>query len=214
MAYIRDGALTPKGGFARQIQGYELQVSELLHRGFLKQLSEEELCVLFHAVVYEPKKGDWARKHEHGRFRWVRKSAQAVVEDILRAEERADLEDRTKSLDFKLAGAVLAWARGAAWTELDAHTGASDGDLVRFFRLAVQLLRNTMHALPKGDPLRDKLYGAVRRLNRDVVDAERQLRMGVELAAEDRGGNPEAPPPPGPVLPEPGPDDEPLTSAS
>jgi superfamily II RNA helicase len=180
LGYIRDHKLTPKGQFARQIQGYELQVAELLFRGVLKQLSEEELCVLFHAIVYEAKKGDWARKVEDGRFRWLRRAALGVVEDILRAEDAQELEDRTKPLEFKLAAAVHAWSRGCSWADLESYTGASDGDLVRFFRLALQLLRNAMYALPEGDPLRDKLRGAARRLNRDVVDAERQLRLGTQ----------------------------------
>jgi superfamily II RNA helicase len=183
MNYIRDGKLTPKGQFARQIQGYELQVTELVFRGFLKQLAEEELAVLFHAIVYEAKKADWARKYEHGRFKWMKKSAYNIVDDIGRAEERVELEDRTKGLEFKLAGAVNAWAKGCRWGELEAHTGASDGDMVRFFRLALQLLKNTMYALPKDDPLRDKLRGAAHRINRDVVDAERQLRLGTQEAA-------------------------------
>lgn len=204
MNYMRDGKLTPKGQFARQIQGYELQVTELVFRGFLKQLSEEELAVLFHAIVYEAKKADWARKVEHGRFKWLKKAAFNIVDDIGRAEERAELEDRTKGLEFKLAGAVNAWAKGCTWAELEAHTGASDGDMVRFFRLALQLLKNTMYALPKDDPLRDSLRGAARRINRDVVDAERQLRMGTpdyqpppeEPAPEEAAppAEPEAPP--------------------
>ena len=200
MNYIRDGVLTAKGQFARQIQGYELQVTELLFRGFLKQLSEEELAVLFHAIVYEAKKADWARKYEHGRFKWLKKSAYAIVDDIGRAEERAELEDRTKSLEFKLAGAVNAWAKGCAWGELEAHTGASDGDMVRFFRLALQLLKNTLYALPKDDPLRARLRGAAERLNRDVVDAERQLRLGTPEASPAEAA---APPDPGPAREEP-----------
>jgi superfamily II RNA helicase len=183
MNYIRDGKLAPKGQFARQIQGYELQVTELLFRGFLKQLSEEELAVLFHAIVYEAKKADWARKYDHGRFKWLKKAAFNIVDDIGRAEERVELEDRTKGLEFKLAGAVNAWAKGCTWGELEAHTGASDGDMVRFFRLALQLLKNTMYALPKDDPLRDKLRGAAHRINRDAVDAERQLRLGTPEAS-------------------------------
>jgi superfamily II RNA helicase len=207
MNYIREGKLTPKGEFARQIQGYELQVTELVFRGFLKQLTEEELVVLFHAVVYEAKKADWARKVDHGRFKWMKKAAYAIVDDIGRAEDRVELEDRTKSLEFKLAGAVNAWAKGCTWAELEAYTGASDGDMVRFFRLTLQLLRNTMYALPKEDPLREKLRGAARRINRDVVDAERQLRMGTQEAAPPPVGEapaaqpppPEEPPPDGPA---------------
>ncbi len=204
MGYLRDGKLTPKGQFARQIQGYELQISELLFGGLLKQLGEEELTVLFHSVVYEAKKADWARKFDNGRFKWVKKEAWKAVDEIGKAEERAGLEDRTKALEFKLAGAMAAWARGCEWRDLEAHTSASDGDLVRFFRLSLQLLRNTMHAIPKGDLLREKLRGAVRRINRDVIDAERQLRM----AGQDEEPGPEAavPPPSGPA-PEPGPEE-------
>jgi superfamily II RNA helicase len=193
LGYIRDGRLTPKGKFASQIQGYELQVSEFLFRGTLKNLSEEELCVLFHAIVYEAKKGDWARRFESPRFKWLRRAAFPVVDAILRVEDSVDLEDRVKPLEFKLAGAVDAWARGCAWADLEAHTGASDGDLVRFFRLALQLLRNTYHALPREESLRAKLRGAAERLNRDVVDAERQLRLGTQ------GPAPEAPPEDGAV---------------
>ncbi len=180
LGYIRDGKLTARGRFARAIQGYELQVTEFLFRGMLADLSEEELCVLFHAIVYEAKKADWARRFETGRFRWLRKKAYRVIDDIRRAEAQADLEDESKRLEFKLAGAAHVWARGGSWAELDAHTGASDGDLVRFFRLALQLLRNTMHAIPREDPLRAKLLGAARRMDRDVVDAERQLRLGTQ----------------------------------
>ncbi|HLF91825.1 MAG TPA: hypothetical protein VJB14_00040, partial [Planctomycetota bacterium] len=181
MNYIRDGKLTPKGKLARQIQGYELQVTEILFRGLPGNLSEEELCVLFHAIVYEAKKADWARRVDHGRFKWIRKEAVGAIDAILRVENAQDLEDQTKSPDFKLGSAVNAWAKGCTWADLEAHTGASDGDLVRFFRLALQLLRNTMYALEKHDPLRDALHGAARRLNRDVVDAERQLRMGTTM---------------------------------
>ncbi len=188
LGYIRDGRLTPKGRFAAGIQGYELQVSEFLFRGLLRQLSEEELCVLFHATAYEAKKGDWARKFDGPRVRWLRKTSLHQVEAIIRAEDAADVEDRTKLPDFKLAGAVDAWARGCEWGDLESHTGASDGDLVRFFRLALQLLRNVHYALPKDDPVRPKLRGAADRMNRGVVDAERQLRLGTH------GPAPGAPP--------------------
>ena len=162
----------------------QLGVSKQAVSTAIKQLTEEELAVLFHAIVYEAKKADWARKYDNGRFKWIKKSAFAIVDDIGRAEERAELEDRTKTLDFKLASAINAWAGGCTWGDLEAHTGASDGDMVRIFRLALQLLKNTMYALPKDDPLREKLRGAARRLNRDVVDAERQLRMGTQEPRE------------------------------
>ena len=158
--------------------------------------------MVFHAVVYEAKKADWARRMDHGRFKWIRKSCWDTTDSIQRAEDAQDLEDRVKSMEFKLASAITAWAKGCTWAELEAHTGASDGDLVRFFRLALQLLRNTMYALEKHDPLRDKLHGAAKRINRDVVDAERQLRLGTQDLSAGNGPEPEAPEaPPDPAAP-------------
>jgi len=187
LGYIRDRHLTAKGKFARNIQGYELQVAELTFRNVLAHLSEEELAVVFNAIVYESKKADWHRKFESPRLKWIRKSCYRAVDEILHVEDQLDLEDRTKELDFRLSSAIHAWARGAEWKQLEAHTSASDGDMVRFVRLTIQLLRNTAYALAKEDPLRDKLHAAVRRINRDVVDAERQLRLGVENAEGAEG---------------------------
>jgi superfamily II RNA helicase len=188
LGYLKDRSLTPKGRFAKQIQGYELQVAELQFRGILRDLGETELAVLFCGVTYESKKSDWHRKSDSPRLRWLRKTAYRAVDEILRAEDEEDLEDRTKEPDFRLQSAVTAWAEGCTWAELEAHTGASDGDLVRHFRLAIQLLRATYHALPADDPARPRLRGALGRLNRDVVDAERQLRLGVaDLAPPEPG---------------------------
>ena len=192
LGYIKERHLTAKGKLAKNIQGYELQVTELYTRNVLAQLSEEELPVVFNAIVYEAKKADWHRKFESPRMKWVRKMSYRAVDDILAAEDRQDLEDRTKELDFRLASAIHAWAKGAEWGALEAHTGASDGDMVRFVRLTIQLMRNTSYALPKEDPLRDRLHGAVRRINRDVVDAERQLRLGA--AQNPEPGTPLEPP--------------------
>jgi len=51
-----------------------------------------------------------------------------------------------------------------------------------------------MYAIPKDDPLREKLRAAAQRINRDVVDAERQLRLGTQEAATSAGPLPPAEP--------------------
>lgn len=181
LGYIgKDRSLTPKGQFARQIQGYELQVTELLFKRHLEHLSEDELNIVFSGIVYESKKSDWHRPPQGDRLKWVRKQAYKIVDEILRQEDSLDIEDRTKELDFRFLSAVQAWSRGCEWRDLEAHTSASDGDMVRYFRLTIQLLRNTLYALDRDDPLRAKLRRCVEKMNRDVVDAERQLRMGTE----------------------------------
>ena len=113
-------------------------------------------------------------------YRSLRKRSYRAINDILVSEESLSIEDRTKELDFKLASAIYAWSQGCSWADMEKHTSASDGDLVRYFRLTIQLLRNTMYALDRDHPLRGSLRRSIENVNRDVVDAERQLRLGVE----------------------------------
>ncbi len=44
-------------------------------------------------------------------------------------------------------------------------------------RMAIQLLWQVQHALPAGDPLAETLQTARDRIDRDVVDARRQLEF-------------------------------------
>jgi hypothetical protein len=52
------------------------------------------------------------------------------------------------------------------------------GDLVRSFRVAIQMERQLRKALTGDYPLRDRLAEAIVCMNRDVVDAKRQLELG------------------------------------
>ena len=55
---------------------------------------------------------------------------------------------------------------------------SDEGEIVRYFRMSVQLLRQLAES-PASDPrLRANAEKALRRINRDVVDAEAQLRLG------------------------------------
>ena len=50
----------------------------------------------------------------------------------------------------------------------------------RCLRMTIQLMRQTASRLGPTDPLRARLRRAIDRINRDEVDAERQLRMAVD----------------------------------
>ena len=55
---------------------------------------------------------------------------------------------------------------------------ADEGELVRYFRMTIQLLRQLREA-PTAEPHLCEMAGrAIARINRDVVDAEAQLRLG------------------------------------
>lgn len=183
LGYIRNDELSDKGRLAMKIYGYELPVSELFSSGLLDQVSDDELGLIMCAVCYESKKGYRYRTPEDGRFRWLRRTAHRTVDRIIRLEQGVGLEIETRPLDFRLAGATLAWMRGSDFAKLEKYTSADHGDIVRFFRMTIQILRNTL-SIVKDAALRKKLRRAIEKINRDEVDAERQLRLGGDVPDE------------------------------
>ena len=72
-------------------------------------------------------------------------------------------------------------AHGAEFDNLEKDTTASEGDIVRGLRMTNQLLREAERAFGDDDHLVEVLRSARKKINRDEVDAERQLRQGTRL---------------------------------
>jgi len=70
------------------------------------------------------------------------------------------------------------WCRGVSFADMRENTTAPPGDLVRVMRLTVQLLRQLRGALPRQAPVIKVIDRARDLLNRDEVDAARQLSLG------------------------------------
>ena len=58
LGYIDASGVLARGKIASQIYGYEIQVTQLLFKGFFEKLSADELNVLAMAIVCEDRK-DW-----------------------------------------------------------------------------------------------------------------------------------------------------------
>jgi len=174
---LPERGLSDKGRFAAQIYGYEVQCAQLHFTGLFRELDPVQLAVLVGAVVYEPRYGEVekARVPELGD---VRREAERVLAEFQRLEGEVGVWEGTRGLEFGLSRAIAEWARGREFADLADVTEVSDGDLVRYFRLTIQLLRQIRHALPPEDLLRVTFARAIELLNRDVVDAEKQLRLG------------------------------------
>ena len=67
------------------------------------------------------------------------------------------------------------WLQGMQFSRIVQFTDADEGEVVRYFRMAVQILREIKDT-PISHLLKDKIKEAIRVINRDVVDAEKQLR--------------------------------------
>jgi superfamily II RNA helicase len=202
LGYLRERELTAKGRLASQIYGYELQLAELVAGGVLDGLDPSLLNVVVAATVFEARRGTWYDAPDAvPRFSPLKKRSLRIVGAIRQAELARGVEPPVKHLDYRLSAVVHAWSTGATFDALRDMTSASDGDLVRSLRQAIQLLRQVAFAVAGPRPeLAARLREGVRLLRRDVVDAERQLRMppeeekgAKEGAAGDGGaGSPEA----------------------
>ena len=189
--------LTERGRFAAQIYGSELVATELVFQGVLDQLPPEKLCLVFVAMVFEsrPDRGGGDRINPKKFLGKTVGRAERVVEHIHRRERALGLPEASRGLDWNLTPAVHAWATGAEFDEVRELTSASDGDIVRNFRQAIQLMR--MVGFPLTSPSTDtppqlttvgrRIQVAVDLLKRDLVDAEWQLRIEEEEGDEEDG---------------------------
>ncbi len=191
LGYVEGTELLPRGEIASRISGYEMQISLLLFGGFFEKLSEDEINVLMMAIVSEPRKDSGRfRKLYDNRLKGILKSADREMENLRVLEALHGVAEVTPRFETKLSTAMLAWSRGCDFEELHRYADLADGDFVRSFRLVIDFLRQTRRAMAGHAALLDKLDRCVARINRDVVDAERQLRMGqtnappTEIAAE------------------------------
>ncbi|MDA9101210.1 DEAD/DEAH box helicase [Omnitrophica bacterium] len=167
--------LTSKGAFASSLFGYELPLAELFEDGFLEKLDEDDLNVLISGLIYEPRKGDLKPRlkppHEK-----LRKKSDYMMRHIYYMEHKYQVHPYTKPAHFNLANAVQAWSQGRSFDEILKLTNADEGEIVRHLRMIMQLLREIMHASGAPEVLRVRAGNARKLINRDVVDAEKQMR--------------------------------------
>lgn len=170
--------LMPRASIARQINGYEIQIAELLFDGVLDELEPHELAAVFVSLVYEARRGDHSIYEIGKREKKIAHRVEIAVRRFTSLEVMHGFEDTLKAPDFGLWNTTTAWCHGADFEELEEMSSVSGGDVVRTFRMAIQMLRQLQHALPRDYALHQKLETARIQMNRDVVDAKRQLELG------------------------------------
>lgn len=174
--YLAAEGLTPKGEFASSIFGYELMLSELQEEGFLEKMTDMQLSVLISGLIFEPRKGDHV-PHLTGNIQKIQSYAEHAHRKICKLERQMRIFPHTKHPHFHQALAVEAWMQGAEFDRLFKLTSTDEGELVRHFRMIIQLLRELKHAHNTSDTVQATARKALGKINRGVVDAERQLRV-------------------------------------
>ena len=175
--YIYKGSLTEKGEFAKAIYGYELILSELYAEKILEQLDEFGLGVLSCAAVFEPRKNQRPPSISKN-SRKIRTLCEEIYVRIKHKEQRYKIYPFSKPAYFHLSNGVEAWLRGTNFAKTLQFTDTDEGEVVRYFRMSVQVLREIKDARVSSHILREKIKETIRVINRDVVDAEKQLREG------------------------------------
>ena len=185
LGYIEDLELLPRGNTASDVYGYELQLTQLLFSGFFERLSADEINCLIIAIVSEPRKDGYYKKIKDKRMLSILGGAMNEIADIQRVENQHNVSDLTPLLELHLCSAMRAWSRGCEFDDLSGYADLDAGDFVRSFRLVIDQLRQIRRAMPGHTALVDKINSCIGKINRDVVDAERQLRIGQEDSFEN-----------------------------
>ncbi|MCY4403620.1 MAG: DEAD/DEAH box helicase [Candidatus Poribacteria bacterium] len=189
LGYVEEHKLLPRGNTASHLYGYELQLTQLLFRGYFERLSEDEINCLLVAIVSEPRKDGYFKRLKHKRMLSILGAAWNEVVDIQSVENGHNVSEITPLMELRLCSAMLAWSRGCEFDSLTDYAALDPGDFVRTFRLVIDQLRQIRRAMTGHTALIDKLNHCIAKINRDVVDAERQLRIGQDDSIEEEEDN-------------------------
>jgi superfamily II RNA helicase len=172
-----EGRLTRKGELCSKINGYEIAVTEAYEGGWLFRCDAVQAAMLFAAMVYEGKPFDHSAPPTKS-LRGLAHPFTLRMAEVAEAERERGIPVPTRGPDFGIAGTVQSWAEGEDFEAVLSRTSLAPGDLVRVLRMTIQLLRQAAHALSPGDPVIKTLEEARARIDRDVVDARKQLELG------------------------------------
>jgi len=176
--YIDKNNLTQKGQFAKSAYGYELILAELYDQQILEQLDEFGLGVIAASVVFEPRKNQKLPVGLSKNSRQIKRISEETYDRIKHMEQRYRIYPFSKLPYFHLSTSMEAWLRGTSFDKTLRFTDTDEGELVRYFRMSVQILREISEARVCSHILKARIRETIRVINRDVVDAEKQLREG------------------------------------
>ena len=177
LGYIDDQGLTSRGYFASRIFGYELQTTELFMEGFFESSEPWEINCMITAMIFEPRRGQKPPRLSKP-LRRIKRMADTMVEGLSRVGKDFHMQDETKRFYFHLSESVLAWMDGATLEELCQITDIDEGEIIRNFRMTIQILRELRHLKDLKPEFYEKMKYCMDSLKRDCMDAETQLQLG------------------------------------
>ena len=176
MGYISEHKLTPKGTFAASMYGYELMLGELFEMGVMEKLDEIELNIVLGSLIFEPRKRQICPDLTPS-TRDLKKMIRNVTRKVNRAERNIGIESPVSQGYFHLSHVIEMWTRGESFENICEMSEIDEGEIVRNIRMVIQLLRLLINSPYMTPQFKEKARSCVQLINRDAVDAERQLRI-------------------------------------
>jgi len=163
LGYLDDNGLMPRGVFASHIHTEEISITELYFRGFFHEATHHEINALSVALVFEyRRRGNSGEPRQRTPLSRRLREAKGFVGSLSRRYSFV------KPLEPALAMVMFEWSSGAPFEEIMAMTDVPEGDLIRTFRMSIDVLRQIREAADDRS-LRDKLDVCLGYINRDIV---------------------------------------------
>jgi len=176
--YIIPDGISWKADLASKVYSFELQIGELFDNGYLDSLDEESLFIVINALTYEPRKGEQKPKLNK-KIKRLKTELNRFIAGIHKQERNFHIYPFSKKFYFHLSEASSAWWTGVHFTKLDKYCEVDEGEIVRYFRMSIQVLKEMRSSKIINERLKTKIIHCLQRVNRDVVDAEKQLRQEI-----------------------------------
>lgn len=183
LGYVQKDGLTSKGRFASQVCGHEVELTELFFDGFLEGANERVLFCIVVALTFEGRKGGRYNKIPK-EVRKLSKRIEKRILSICKLENMYGIRDCIKMPDFRLSSAALAWSSGKSFSSIQSQFRVDAGDIIRNFRLAIQILRQLKKICVGYDSFVGLVDNCILAVNRDEVNALRQLQVFSDLTQQ------------------------------
>jgi superfamily II RNA helicase len=172
LKYIeKDGVLTDRGKFAKNVYIQEILVTELLFEGIFHDLTSDEINALAVCIDHEARRTGGPKK-KATRGPW---NSQRILRTVVWLEnmEKRRFGSSTILFSDELGELAYRWSLGESFNDIIQGTDVDEGDIVLGFRRGVDLLRQLRNAVKGEDEiLYDKLGAAMGKLSRDIVAVE------------------------------------------
>ncbi len=163
LGHLKGNELTEKGRFASMIYTHELLTTEIFFELNDERWSSVDIACLAALIMYEERKNHWFNAPRKKR-RFLR------ILNTLKKNRYAMANLDTEKLKF-LIPTLSAWSRGAPFEEVLEHSNLVEGDIIRWFRVSIDLLQQVKRAT-KDSRLERKIEMALDMFDKGVVGVD------------------------------------------